>query len=166
MTAATFQPSSTLGGLDWRRVAVQGLAAVGADRCCGAVGVEGELPAPAMYRNEVVEAAEQGEVGQGVPAAVFAVLDVVDFAAGGGQVAAGEPAVPVAFADRAAQVDGDGVDGGGDVQRQADGCGGDAGGAAAEPGGPAVRAGQQRDGLGEHVSPGGVPGGGVHRVLE
>jgi len=79
------------------------------------------LPAPPVDRDQMVEPAEQGEVGQGVPAAAFAVLDVVDFAAGGGQVAAREPAVLVAFADRASQVHRDGVEGGGDIQRQADG---------------------------------------------
>ncbi len=43
--------------------------------------------------------------------------------AGGGRlVAAGEPAVPVAGGDGAAQVDRDGVGGGADVQRQADRC--------------------------------------------
>jgi hypothetical protein len=36
-----------------------------------------------------------------VAAAVFAVGDVMHLAAGGGHVAAGEPAVFVAFADRA-----------------------------------------------------------------
>jgi len=103
------------GGLDGRRVAVEGFGAVGADGGGGAVGVEGEVPAPSVDGDEVVEAAEQDEVGEGVAAAVFAVGDVVDFAAGGGQVAAGEPAVLVSFADCSAQVDGDGVDGGGDV---------------------------------------------------
>src|SRR5215469_12985775 len=139
------------GGLDGWRVAVQGLGSVGADGGCCAVGVEGELPAPPVDGDEVVEPAEEGEVGQGVPAAVFAVLDVVDFAAGRGQVAAREPAVPVAFADGAAQVHRNGIDSGGDVQRQTDGGSGDPGGAAAQPGSPAGRSGQQRDGPGEHV---------------
>ncbi len=110
-----------------------------------------------------MEPAEQGEVGEGVPAAVFAVHEVVDVAAGGGQVTAGEPAVQVPQADGAAQVDGDGVEGAGDVEGEADRGGGGAGQAGAEQGGADGRAGQQGDGLAEEA----VPvrgGGGVGRV--
>jgi hypothetical protein len=85
-----------------RRVAVQGFAAVGASGGGGAVGVEGDVPAPAVDGDEVVEPAEQDQVGEGVPAAVFAMLQVVDVAGGGRLVAAGEAAVPVAGADGAA----------------------------------------------------------------
>ena len=100
---------------------MEGFGAVGADGGGCAVGVQGDVPAPAVDRDKVVEPAEQREVGEGVPAAVFPVHEVVDVAAGGGGVAAGEPAVLVPQADCAAEVDGDGVEGAGDVERQADG---------------------------------------------
>jgi hypothetical protein len=65
------------------RVAVEGALPVGAGGGGGGVGVQGDVPALAVDGDEVVEAAEQGEVGEGVPAAVFAVDEVVDVAAGG-----------------------------------------------------------------------------------
>src|SRR5258708_39363313 len=102
---------------DGWRVGAECLGAVGADGGGGAVSLQGEGPGPPMYGNEMVEAAEQGQVPQGVPSAVFAGGDVVDLAPGGGHVTPGEPAVLIAFADCSSQVEGDGVGRGGEVHR-------------------------------------------------
>src|ERR1700681_525133 len=53
----------------WGPVAVQGAFAVGAGGGGGAVGVEGDLPAPLVDGDEVVEGAEQDQVSQGGGAA-------------------------------------------------------------------------------------------------
>jgi len=113
----------------------------------------------AADRDQVVEPAQEHQVGQGVPATVFAVGDVVHFATGRGQVTAREPAMLIPLTHRAAQVHRDGVNGRGDVQRQADRRHRNAGGAAAQPGRPPGRIGHQRDGLGEHVPERGLRGG-------
>ncbi len=97
---------------------------------------------------------------EGVPSAVFAGGDVVHVAGGGGGVAAGEPAVPVPFADRAAQVAGMVSNGEAMSSGRLTPEEGTAGGLAAQPRGPAGRAGQQRDRPGEDVLPYGAAAGG------
>ena len=80
----------------------------GAGDLAGAVGVDGEFPAEFVQHHVMVPPAVVLEVGQAGGAAVFAVDDVVRFAAGGGLVAAaGVLASLVAQGDQAAQVDGD-----------------------------------------------------------
>ena len=73
------------------------------------------MPAPAVHGYEAVEDAERAAVRDRRLAAVGAVVQVVDVAAGCGGVAAGEAAVPVPAGDGAADVHGDGVGGGADV---------------------------------------------------
>src|SRR5580704_15512978 len=88
-------------------VAVDGLA-VGAGGLAGAVGVDGEDPAEFVQDDVVVPPAVVLEVGEAGAAALFAVLDVVGFAAGRGLVtAAGELACLVPEGDEAPQVDRD-----------------------------------------------------------
>src|SRR6516164_3957089 len=100
-------------------VAVQG-AAVRAGGGGGAVGVQGQGPAPAVDDDLVVERAQGDQVPQGGRAGLGAGDQVVDVADAGGLIAAGEGAVAVPDDDRAAQVDRDGLAGRADVQRQAD----------------------------------------------
>ena len=88
-----------------------------------ASGVQGELPAPAVHRDEVMERAEQQEVIEAGAAAFAAGPEVVDLAGGGALAAAGERAVPVPGDHRAAQVPGDLLGRLPGVQRQAGGAG-------------------------------------------
>ena len=127
------------GGLLGWSVGVQG-AAVGCGSGAGAVGVAGDFPAPSVDRDEVVEPAEQAEVGQAGGAACGPRDQVVDLAGGGGLGAAGELAVLVALDDGGAQVGGDGAGGAAEVQWLAGGVEGGAEDGAAqvarEPAGP------------------------------
>lgn len=75
---------------------------VGAGRGEGAVGGQGEGPAPLVHGDEVVEGAQQDQVGELGLAAGGLRFQVVDLAGGGWGVAAREGAVPVAGDDRAA----------------------------------------------------------------
>ena len=85
-------------------MAVQDLA-VGAAGFGAAVGVQDQGPAEPVDTDLVVVMTQQDQVAQAGRAAVGAVGDVVDLAAGGGLVAAAGPrAVPVAQDDRPAQV--------------------------------------------------------------
>src|SRR6516165_3350100 len=114
-------------------MAAEDLAA-GGDGLCGAIGVEDEFPAEAVYADLVVILAQQDEVLQAGPAALGPGDDVVNLAGGGRLVAATRPAaVPVAENDGAADVVGD-VLGVGDVQRQACRVVGGAEGAGAQVG--------------------------------
>src|SRR5579863_6643617 len=98
---------------------MEDLGAVGVPGGGGAVGVQDELPAPAVDDHLMMVETEQNAVFDAGGAAVGLVPDVVDLAAGGGLGApAGPPAVLVP--------QGDGVPDGGrdavavaDVQRQA-----------------------------------------------
>ena len=85
-----------------RAVAVQDAGAVWADRGLGAVGVEDELPALLVDRDEMMEAESEGEVAQAGRAAFGQRDDVVHLAVP--LQAAGEAAVDVAEGDGAAQV--------------------------------------------------------------
>jgi len=107
------------GGGWWRTVAVEYPVAVRIGHSGGAVGVEGDDPAPLVHQDEVVEAAEQQEVGEFGRAASGTGNDVVDLTRGGQLVAPWGSAVPVAQDDRAAQVRRDRVGGRADVQGQA-----------------------------------------------
>src|SRR5262249_41387352 len=135
-------PLSLLRGLAGWAVAVPGAGAVGAGGGGGAVGGEPQFPAPPVDRGLVVEPARRGGVGRGGRRAAGAGGQVVDVAGAGGLVAAGEGAVRVPGGDRAAQMRGDGLGGGADVQREADGGQRGAVEGGAEPGGEAARAGQ------------------------
>jgi hypothetical protein len=77
-----------------RRVAAQDLAA-GSAGLGGAVGVQDDLPVPAVDAHVVVELAQQDAVGGAGLAAVFLVPDVVHVAPGGGPAAARPGAAPV-----------------------------------------------------------------------
>src|SRR5215831_4122950 len=98
-------------------VAAQDLP-VGAAGLGGAVGVQDELPAPAVDEHVVVELAQQHAVLDGGLAAVLLVPQVVHVAVHRGPAAARPAAAPVAQQHRAADVRGDAV-GVADVQRQA-----------------------------------------------
>jgi hypothetical protein len=74
-------------GLGWRAVAADDLA-VGALDLAGAVGVGGQGPAEFVQDDVVVPVAVVLEVGEAGMTAVFAVLNMVGFAADGGLVAA------------------------------------------------------------------------------
>jgi hypothetical protein len=65
--------------------------------------------------DQVMEGAEQDQIGQGGGAAFGPWDDVVDLAGGGPLPAAGEGAVPVPGDDRAAQMRRDGAGGGANV---------------------------------------------------
>src|SRR5262249_12901080 len=140
------RPARLCGG--WWAVAVEG-AAVVAGHGGGAVGVERDGPAPPVDHDQVVERAHQQAVGEAGGAALAAGDDVVHVAGGRGLVAAGGGAVPVPGDDGAAQVRGDEVGDGADVQGQADRGGWLREGAGAQPGGQAARPGQQGDRMGE-----------------
>src|SRR5689334_12239661 len=101
------------------RVAAEDLA-VGAAGFGGAVGVQDDLPAPAVDADVVVELAQQDTRIDAGLAAVFLVGDVVHVAPGGGPAAARPGAAPVAEQHGAADVRGDAL-GVADVQRQAGG---------------------------------------------
>src|SRR5215472_16743375 len=90
----------------------------------GAVGVEDQLPAPAVDAHVVVELAQQHAVAGAGLAAVFLVPDVVHVAPGGGPAAARPGAALVAEQDGAADAGRDGV-GVADVEGE---CGGVPGG--------------------------------------
>src|SRR5215472_13775619 len=145
-----------------RCVAVQGALTVGAYCRGGAVGIEGELPAPSVDGDEVVEGAEQAAVGDGGVAAVGPSAQVVDVTGDGGLVAAGEAAVVVAAGDSPAEVGGD-VGGGAHVQRQAD-RGGGPGELAAKLRGQSARAGQQPQRVVDGQA-GGGPAGPAYRLV-
>ena len=68
------------GSVGGRGMAVQDLLAIGASGFCGAVGVEGELPAFAVDADVMVELAYQSQVIQGGLAAVCFMAEVVDVA--------------------------------------------------------------------------------------
>ena len=78
------------GGSGRRAVAVQGLGAVGAAGGGGAVGVQGDRPAPLVNSHLMVEEAEQGAAGHAGGAAVGQVGHMVHLAGRGGLVAAAE----------------------------------------------------------------------------
>src|ERR1700757_1147617 len=81
-------------------VAVEDLGAVRIPRGGGAVGVQDQLPAPAVDDDLVMKKAEQNAGLDAGGAAVLLVADVVDLASGGGLgAAAGPPAVLVAQGD-------------------------------------------------------------------
>src|SRR5579859_6737616 len=83
-----------LPGSGGRAVAVQDLGAVGVPGGGGAVGVQDELPSPAVDDHLMMVKTEQNAVFDAGGAAVGLVPDVVDLAAGGGLgAAAGPPAV-------------------------------------------------------------------------
>ncbi len=75
-------PAASLGGLArWRAVAVQHPASVRAGRCLCGVGIQPDVPAPSVDRDQVVERAGQDAVGQAREAAFAAGNDVVHVAA-------------------------------------------------------------------------------------
>src|SRR6202035_6065092 len=80
------------GGAGGWSVAVRDALLARADGGDGAVGVQGEVPAPAVDGGEVVEGAEQDQVGQAGRTTLAAGPDVVGLAGGGALAAAGEPA--------------------------------------------------------------------------
>src|SRR5262245_55014961 len=125
-------------------VAVQDLGLVLVPGGGGAVRVQDQRPAASVDHDLVVEAAQEDAVpGAGV-AAVGLVRGVVDFAGGGGLVAAARPAaVPVAHDDGVPDAGRDGG-AGADVQRQA---------GPGEPGAelPAAQERRQPAGAGEQV---------------
>ena len=100
-------------------MAVEGPDAVGAFGGGGAVGVQGQCPAPAVNDHQMVEVAEQGQVVQAGRAAFGPRDQVVHVTADGRGGAAGEGAVPVALDDGAAQVRRDLLGGLAEVQGQA-----------------------------------------------
>src|SRR5580693_9982576 len=108
-----------LPGTGGRAVAVEDFGAVGAAGGGGAVGIEGDGPAPLMDRYMMVEETVQGAaVDAGLPA-VGQVGHMVHFTGCGGLVAAAGPAAMlVAQDDRAADRGGD-LGAAADVQRQA-----------------------------------------------
>jgi hypothetical protein len=81
--------------------------AIGAGGGGGAVGIETQVPAPAVNDGLVVEGAQRHQIVQPGGAALGARNEVVDLAHAGGLLAAGERATGVAGGDRAAQVGGD-----------------------------------------------------------
>jgi len=83
----------------------------------GAVGMQNQLPAPAVNTDIVVELAAQDTPADGGIAAVFLVMQVVSVAVGGGAIAARLRAFPVAEQDGLADVPRDAVRPA-DVQRQ------------------------------------------------
>src|ERR1700691_5021334 len=88
-----------LGGLGrWRCVAPEYLP-VGADGFDGSVGQEFGFPSLPVDADVVVVLAEKGALLGGGGGAVFAVLRMMHIALGGGPVAAGPGAVPVAEDD-------------------------------------------------------------------
>src|SRR6185437_9086682 len=82
--AATAQAAGrALGRGGWRRaVAVVHPAPVGAAHGGGAVWVEGDGPAPGVDRDQMMEGAEQDQIGELGAAAAAAGRDVVDLASG------------------------------------------------------------------------------------
>src|SRR5258708_15258619 len=86
----------------------------------GAVGVEDEFPAPPMDGHQMMEGTQQAAVIDAGGAAFGPGDHMMDVAAGGPLVAAGEPAVRIPAGDSPAQVHRAGVGGGADVQAQAD----------------------------------------------
>src|SRR5712691_12710897 len=103
------------GGGWWRAVAVVDLGSAGVGHGGGAVRVEGDCPVPLVDDDEVVEGAEQDEVGEPGAATFAAGSGVVDVAAGGRLEAARGGAVPVPQDDRPAQVGRDGIAAGAEV---------------------------------------------------
>src|SRR5215470_20226498 len=124
-------------------VAAEDLAA-GSAGLGGAVGVQDDLPAPAVDAHVVVELAQQDAVADAGRAAVFLVPDVVHVAPGGGPAAARPGAAPVPQQHRAADVGGDGV-GVADVEREAGGVVRGVQEAGAQDGGQPGGAGDQVD---------------------
>src|SRR5215831_12346521 len=93
--ALAWHPAAGLSGSEGGRcVAAQDLAA-GSAGLGGAVGVQDDLPAPAVDAHVVVELAQKHAILGRRLAAVFLVPDVVHVAPGGGPAAArpGAPAV-------------------------------------------------------------------------
>ena len=80
--------------------------AVGAGGRGGAVGAASQGPAPAVDDGQVMEPAEQGQVGQGGRPGPGPGNQVVHLADGGRLLTAGEPAVPVAQGDGPPEVRG------------------------------------------------------------
>src|SRR5712691_9263706 len=115
----------------------------------GAVRIEGDCPVPLVYHDQVVEGAEQDQLGQFGAAAFAAGGGVVHVAAGGWLVAAGGGAVPVAQDDGAAQVGRDGVGAGAEVDREADGGGRAGQRPGAQERGELAGSGEQGDGVSE-----------------
>ncbi len=85
-------------------MAVQDALPVRARRSDGPVRVQGDLPAPAVHRDEMVKSAEQDQIAQAGGAALPPGPDVVHLACGGRLAAAGEAAAAVPQDHRAAQV--------------------------------------------------------------
>jgi hypothetical protein len=149
--------SLALSGSGGWRVAMQGASAVGTSRCGCAVRVENQCPAPAVHGDEVMEAAEQTAVGDRRFAAVGARPQVVNVTDHRGLVTARKPTVMIPASDGAADVHGDGVGGGADVERQAD-SGGRADELAPELGCEPAGAGQQPHRLGDRQPGSRAPG--------
>src|SRR5437868_2064769 len=119
MRSARDLPAGRSPGPGRWTVAVDDLGLVLIPGCVRAIRVEDHGPAPLVNDDMVVKETEQGAVGDAGGAAVLAVPQVVDLAAGRGLVAAaGEPAVLVPQ-DHCAADRGRDVPGHPDIQRQA-----------------------------------------------
>jgi hypothetical protein len=99
-------------------VAVQDFGAVGAAGGGGAIGVQGDGPAPLVNGNMMVKEAVQGAAVDAGLAAVGQVGHVVHLAGGGGLVAAAGPAAMLVPQDHRAADRGGDLRGVPDVQRQ------------------------------------------------
>src|SRR5215475_5277145 len=128
----------------------------------GAVGVQGQLPAPSVDADVVVELAQQHAVLDAGVAAVLLVPQVVHVAIDGGPAAARPGAAPVAQQHRAADVGGDAV-GVADVEGQAGGVARLVQQPGAQGGGQPGGAGDQVDGEAGHRVPQRPPRLGGHR---
>ena len=112
--------SAGLSGAEGRGCVASEDLAAGSAGFGGAVGVQGDLPAPAVDADIMMKLAQQHAVAGAGRAAVFLVPDVVHVAPGGGAAAARPGAAPVAEQHGAADVGGD-VLGVADVEGQAGG---------------------------------------------
>src|SRR5580698_3717563 len=102
-------PPNRSGDLAGRLVTVERPRLTRADHGRGAVGVEGNGPAPPVNRDQMVKPAQQQQIPQAGRTAVLSVLDVVNVARRGWLLTAGEPAVLVAHVNRTTQVSRDGL---------------------------------------------------------
>src|SRR5262249_60820300 len=112
------------GGRAGRAWAVEGRGAVGAGGGDGAGGEQHDAPAPPVHGDQVVERAQQQQIGQAGGAAVRPGQDVVRLAGGRGLGAAGGAAAPVPGDHQPAEEGGDGGGGGGRAQGEGDRPGG------------------------------------------
>ena len=85
----------------------------------GAVGVQGDGPAPAMDRDQAVKTTQKQQIGKTVRSACGTGDEVMWLTGGRPLVAAREPATSVADDDGPAQVRRDGIGSGADIQQQA-----------------------------------------------